>query len=513
MASVVFVKNPNGKTYAYENMSYWDKQSKKTKHKRRCIGHVDPDTGTVVSNHKKGARSVAATTNQSYRVRGIGVSLLLDHIAETTGLRRILEQVYGNHWQQILTCAYYLISEGSALSRAEQWTAANNTPYNKVLTSQRISELLIQLSTESQLVFFAKWIEHNQNSEYYALDITSVSSYSELIDFVRYGYNRDKDKLPQVNVLMVSGETSHLPLLFRVIPGSIKDVSTLTETLDTLELINARRLHLVMDKGFYSEANIDAMYSKHIRFMIGVPFSTGYAKNLVKLAREEGIRSAENFKMIFDDEVYVKTELGKWNGHRCYAHIFFDSMKAEIENRKLDRLLNTCFKELATETTIKAHKSYYDKFFHINETPKRGRTISYNQTAIDNHRENTTGWFVMITNDVKDPIKALEIYRQKDTVEKAFDDLKNDLDCKRLRIHSTQAMDGRLFIQFIALILATKVKAIMNEADWYRVYDMQQVIDEIKSLREVKMEGSRKRIVPTPTAFQGKIIQLFGLQV
>jgi transposase len=64
----------------------------------------------------------------------------------------------------------------------------------------------------------------------------------------------------------------------------------------------------------------------------------------------------------------------------------------------------------------------------------------------------------MITNDIKDPIKALEIYRRKDIVEKSFDNLKNDLDCKRLRIHSAQTMDGRLFIQFIALIMAEKIQ-------------------------------------------------------
>jgi transposase len=78
----------------------------------------------------------------------------------------------------------------------------------------------------------------------------------------------------------------------------------------------------------------------------------------------------------------------------------------------------------------------------------------------------------MISNDVKDPVKALEIYRMKDTAEKAFDDLKNDLDSKRLRIHSTQAMEGRLFIQFIALILSNKIKGVMNEAGWYKNYNM-----------------------------------------
>ena len=65
------------------------------------------------------------------------------------------------------------------------------------------------------------------------MDITSVSSYSELIEFVRYRHNRDNERLPQVNLLTVNGETSHRPLYFRALPGNIKDVSMLVEMLDT----------------------------------------------------------------------------------------------------------------------------------------------------------------------------------------------------------------------------------------------------------------------------------------
>jgi transposase len=268
-----------------------------------------------------------------------------------------------------------------------------------------------------------------------------------------------------------------------------------------------------MDKGFYSKVNIDEMYDKHIRFLIGVPFTVGYANEFVKIAKADGIRLHENYKRVFDDEVYVKSKLTKWKGRRFYTHVYFDSLKAELENRKFDRKLYDCFKELEEGNVNDAHKTFYQKFFRVKETPKRGRKVEYNQEAIDNHRENTTGWFVLVTNDVKDPVNALEIYRMKDTAEKAFDDLKNDLDCKRLRIHSNQAMEGRLFIQFIALILSAKIKHIMNEGGWFKNHDMQQVIDEMKSLREVKVEKSSKKIISTITAFQEKIIQLFGLLV
>ena len=512
MASTVFVNSPNGTVYVYENVSYWDKTEKKTKHKRKCIGHVDAISGEIVPNHKKGNKEEAlARTKQNCSVKGVGVSLLLDRIADETGLSKIMRAVFADDWQQIMTCAYYLLSEGVALSRVEQWSSANRAPYQNVLTSQRVSDLLIRITGEHQLMFFSRWIERNRSDEYYAMDITSISSYSELVDFVRYGYNRDKEKLPQVNLLMVSGETSHMPLYFRVLPGSIKDVSTLCETLSTLNMIDAKVLHVVMDKGFYSEENIDAMYDKHIKFIVGVPFTVGYANERVSKARTDGIQLHTNYRRVFDDEVYANSGLNKWKGHRCYTNVYYDSLKAELENRKFDRLLYDCFTELEIGKAVDAHKPYYKEFFHVKETPKRGRKVEYNQAAIDEQRKNTTGWFVMITNDVKDPVKALEIYRQKDTAEKVFDDLKNDLDGKRLRIHSAQAMDGRLFIQFIALILSARIKHVMNEAGWYKNHDMQQVIDEMKSIREVKLGGSRKKITTTPTAFQDKIIKLFKL--
>lgn len=513
MASTVHVKAANGTVYVYGNISYWDKQTKTTKHNRKCIGHIDANTGEVVPNRKKGTQGKSATKKKHCGVSGIGISLLLDHIAKETGLRDTLRRTFKDDWRQILTCAYYLVSEGTALSRIESWSAANRSPYPDILTSQRISELLVRIADGRQQGFFSQWIDHNRNDEYYAMDITSVSSYSELNDFVRFGYNRDKEKLPQINLLMVSGEKSHLPLYYRVLPGSIKDVNTLVETLKALDLMDAKLLHFVMDKGFYSKGNIDAIYDKRVKFMIGVPFTANYAKELVKKAREENIQSHENYRLVFDYEVYVQSSLMSWGGHRCYAHVYNDSFKAEMERKKFDHLLYVCRGELVTGNHREQNKSHYQEFFTVKETPKRGRKVEYNQTAIDDYRKNTTGWFVLITNDVKDPVKALEIYRRKDAVEKVFDDLKNDLDCKRLRIHSAQAMEGRLFIQYIALILTSKIKLIMNEAGWFKNYDMQQVIDELKSLREVSIEGNCQKIVSTPTAFQEKIFGLFGLVI
>ncbi len=79
--------------------------------------------------------------------------------------------------------------------------------------------------------------------------------------------------------------------------------------------------------------------------------------------------------------------------------------------------------------------------------------MQYNEEAIRRHKRNHIGWLVIISNRTKDACEALYSYRQKDAIEKGFDDLKNDLDMKRLRIHSNATMEGRIFIQFVSLVL------------------------------------------------------------
>ena len=42
---------------------------------------------------------------------------------------------------------------------------------------------------------------------------------------------------------------------------------------------------------------------------------------------------------------------------------------------------------------------------------------------------------------------------------------------RRPRIHSA-AMEGRIFIQFIALLITTRLKQVMNEAGWFKNHDL-----------------------------------------
>ncbi|KKL12074.1 hypothetical protein LCGC14_2539390, partial [marine sediment metagenome] len=55
------------------------------------------------------------------------------------------------------------------------------------------------------------------------------------LELVERGYNRDKEKLPQINFGVIYGEPFSLPLFYTKYPGSIPDVKTLQNMVEYLD--------------------------------------------------------------------------------------------------------------------------------------------------------------------------------------------------------------------------------------------------------------------------------------
>ena len=513
--SIVYLKNKkSGITYVYECHSFWNKESKRPDSKRTCIGKLDPKTNEIIPSKKSDAvKSTAPSINATIAtIKTVGTSLLFDHICEQTELTQILKKSFPDDWQMILSLACFQVTEGKALSRAENWSKTHRHPYEDVIDNRRISELLPTITEEKQLGFFKKWADKRLEEECLAYDITSVSSYSTLNSMVRYGYNRDGETLPQINLAMLFGEKTRLPVYYKSLPGSINDVSTLSNFLKTASFLNMGKLRLVMDKGFYSHKNVDEMFEKSMRFTLAVPFSCKFANEQVDRVRDT-IMDHQNFIKISDQNLFCTSSLSKWGKKRVYIHVFYNAASAMADYESFLNKMVQWEEEIRNDKLIESHQQYYDTYFIIKETPKRGKQITYNQQAIDAYKKNTAGYLVLLTNDIKDPIEAIKVYRNKDVVEKSFDNLKNSLDMKRLRVHLKESMRGRLFIQFIALILISYIHRVMSEKDLFKNDSMPELLEELDLLNTVQFSGRYGRVTSELTKKQKKFFAAFDVNL
>ncbi|MDI9526083.1 MAG: transposase, partial [Pseudomonadota bacterium] len=104
------------------------------------------------------------------------------------------------------------------------------------------------------------------------------------------------------------------------------------------------------------------------------------------------------------------------------------------------------------------------------------------------------GYFALLSNEIKDPVEALEIYRNKDLVEKAFDNLKERLNLRRVAVSSEQSLDGKLFVQFIALIFLSYITKRMQENKLFKDYTLQEILDELDVIECFEVPGQQRQV-------------------
>jgi len=478
-------QNINGTTYVYQVTAYWDSAKKQARQKRVCIGKKDPRTGEVLPSKAQ---------MRPRGCRDYGNFHLLHSIAIELELTDALKEQFPDTWQEILTCAFYEISERKPLYLCEQWSESTETIDGITLTSQRISELLQELgkSDRERQAFFKSWARHRAEQEYLAFDITSVSSYSKLIEFLEYGYNRDGEDLPQINLAMLFGETSHLPIFYSTSQGSIRDISTLSNMILQAEYLEMKKIRFVMDKGFYSDANVAEMLKKRVKFAVSVPFTTLLAKRLVEKSRKSICSPGKSFMLNGDIIYYEKYPLHSHNS-RLSAFIYYDERHFLDSKEALLKRIMLLEQKLSGKSAIpRAMRDPCMKYL-VTRHSKNGLLLHRNDQAIHDALLYR-GYVVILSNDMRDPYDMLCVYRAKDAVERAFDNMKNELDLKRLRVHSETAMTGRTFLCFIALILYSWLDKKMKESDLYKRFTQEEVMAQLKRLKIVELDERRKML-------------------
>lgn len=329
-----------------------------------------------------------------------------------------LKQCFPNAYKQIQSIAYSLILESdSPLFCFEKWSTLHKHPYDKNIPSHRSSEIFADISEEQKSKFFKLQERRRLEDEYWAYDITSLSSYAQTLWEVQYGMNKEDDRLPQINLALVFGEKSGLPFYYRKLAGNIPDVRTVKNVLADFQALGFDKAKLVMDRGFYSESNINGLFKEHLKFIVAVQTGISFVRNEIDKVYES-IRSFENLDE--QHELYATTTLTEWNYQqerphkkdvseekkRIYLHIYFNIEKYADDETTFDRKLMSMRKENLSGKRVPEHETFYKKYFEIKATPVRGVYVIVKDEAVRKVKRYY-GYFTLSSNEKMDAMTAL----------------------------------------------------------------------------------------------------------
>ena len=221
----------------------------------------------------------------------------------------------------------------------------------------------------------------------------------------------------------------------------------------------------ILDRGYFSKENIKYMDKCGYDFVIMVKGVKDIVLEIIK--EKKGTFEEKREKSIREYQVSgitVKRQLYASDEKERYFHIYYNGQKAlserEILESKIDKMseiLKKCEgKKIEFEEVY--HK-YFDLVYH-----KDGTFIAANEDKKTINEEILLcGYFVIITSEKMTAKEAIRLYKGRDVTEKLFRGDKSYLGNKSMRVYSNEALNSKLFIEFVALILRNKMYRLLKE--------------------------------------------------
>ena len=421
----VEIRDQGGRYYAYEMSSKWNKEKKRAD---KITGeYLDVVTGDGIVKLR-----AMGTIRSDYEYGNI---VLLYGIAEKTILP-VLKEVYPYICQRIIN--YVILRNIQPLPMKSVRYLYEKTYLSRMsdesMTASSISGMLSSLPEDNSIKVMRKLTE---KGEYVLMDSTAIFSRSGNMSFLELGHNSKEIHLPQINMMMLFSSPRTMPTFIRILPGSIKDVSAMANTID---MAGVERCVIVADKGFFSSDNVNKLKKRHLNFIIPLRRNSSL------------IPDAGEFSGVF---MYDGKPVKFWNREND-VYVFEDPvLKSEEEKDYLIRI--------------------YD---------------NARSKASFNERSEDFGKLYILSDLNENPERIYRLYKQREYVEYTFNVYKNDLEVDKSYLRDDHMLFTYMFLNLLSLHLHFQ---ILNMIDGkYSVRDVLLILSRIKIYRMEK-GGDHKR--------------------
>ena len=527
-------KNRGGHTYIeYEYDRIYDPVKQYTYPKRASIGRVDPEDPTKMTPNENFLKyfpdaEIPEETDRSERspYLNIGTYVVLHKLIQDCKLKEILDEYMDEKDTGFLLdlACYSIIEENNAGQYYPDYAYEHAlfTPDMKIYTDSKVSDFLHGLKPEQSVGFLNSWNKSKNKRQkiYLSYDSTNKNCQAGDIDLVEYGNAKVDAGLPIFNYLVACDSANREPLFYELYPGSLNDVSQLICMIDKAHGYGYRNIGFILDRGYFSKKNLAYMDQNGYSFLIMVKGMKDFIRGII----EENQGDFENSRGRYIDryDVYgttVKRFLCEGDTKKRNFHIYYSDGKAYSEKqeikqriRRLKKYLDSCVGKECVPFGPEIRK-----YFHLNYE-KDGKTLKLveeNTSAVEKEL-SLAGYFAIVSSDNMTAREAIELYKSRDASEKLFRSDKSYLGNKSMRVHSDEALPSKVFIQFIALILRSRIYTALKEKSEKMLkkpnyLTVPAALKELEKIVMIRQLDGVYRLDHAVTATQKIILDAFGL--
>ena len=394
-----------------------------------------------------------------------GDIFLLDEYLKKSGLIKAVDAIGYRNIDTLHALLVYYILTSFANCHAEDWWELTYAKYlypKAQLASQRISEALADIGSEdAKRSFFKEYFRFlnkctrtKNGGGLQGIDDGILIDSSGLPNAIRFPLtavnNHNGVVSEEIRLIYVVQQHTGMPLFFRYVAGNVVDVSTITRTIAELKANGINTKFAILDAGYYTSINADALLDAGISFMARMKSNFKVYQNAVK-NHLKNLESKENAVLFNKRLVYIKCvpcKIGQKENRPAYAYLCKD-MTMHNEGQKH-----------AIECANDENLSGADIFDGLQKQ----------------------GVFVLITTRKVAKEKLLPLYYMRDQVEKIFELCKQGGKILPINVENEDTLRGHLMMTFMASatlkMMSDKLKktSLTTEAMFMNLHEQHAIV-------------------------------------
>lgn len=516
----------------YEYDRVYDRTTQKTNPKRVTIGKKSEDDPARMQPNENYLKyfpdeDIPETADRTQRSSclKIGAWLVIRKISEEYNLTDILEHYINKKDLGLVLdlAAYSIITEGNAGQYYPDY-AYNHPLFSNgmhIYSDSKVSDLLQSMTEEMSAGFLNEWNESRDHREkiYISYDSTNKNCQAGDIELVEYGHPKTDCGLPVFNYAVAFDTDNREPLFYEKYPGSINDVSQLQLMVDKAAGYGYKKIGFILDRGYFSRANIRAMDQQGYSFAIMARGMSDLVNSLV--LENKGTFENKWAKHIEEYDVYgttVKRKMYETDEKERYIHIYHSISKESSERTLLAKKLRPMKAYLMQHTNeVITFGPGFSKYFILHYNDKNEVfQFPEDRTDVIERENDLSGYFCIITSEKMNAKEALNLYKSRDTSEKLFRGDKSYLGDRSLRVYGDSSAESKIFIEFLALVIRNRIynclKDEMKNLNKRPNYmTVPAALRELEKIEMVRLTDNRYHLDHAVTATQKTILKAFGM--
>ena len=514
----------------YQYGSDYDKQKQYAIPRRAVIGKALDETSDMMFPNEKYFEyfpddSIPQFRNSSERSCGlnIGAWVVIDKIIQEYHLDSLVgNEVEDKPGLLLDLAAFMIITEDNANFYYPDY-AFNHPLFSKDMTiwsDVTVSKFTHNITLDQRVNMLNAWNDDKDHRQkiYISYDSTNKNCQAGDVEIAEWGKPKVDIGTPQINISIAYDRTNSVPLFYEDYPGSINDASQFQHTVEKVFAYGYRNIGFILDRGYFTKANLEYLDDKNYGFIIMLKGRKSLVAEIVMEKRNTFETARKNYIRGYNAYgITVERPLFTGETKNRYIHLYYNVKRQAAEQEALERALEKTKRELEKNIMKKVEVSKdVLKLFDVGFN-KDGELLYYAEKEDEIERLiQLCGYFCIVTSNKMSAQDALKLYKSRDESEKLFRADKSFLGSSSMRVHSSESVHNKIFIEFIALIIRSRMFTLLHalKVTQHRKVNylcVPKAIQELEKIQMVREADGIYRMDHAVTATQKTILSAFGM--